>query len=448
MSSAESRSQWLEWLHTHAWFVFSFGRFLAHLGRQIVDKGCQKSAAALTYMTLFAIVPMTTVAYSMFSAIPAFKGMGEQVQSFIFTHFIPSSGQEIQDYLTGFSEQARELTYVGAGMLLITAYLMLKNIEKTFNAIWDVGESRSGLQNFLLYWAVLSLGPLCLGAGMAMSTYLLSLKLLFGEDNLGVSTLFFQFFPWVLTSAAFTLLYLAVPNCKVRFRDAATGGLITAILFEVTKDLFTWFVSQTSFELIYGAFAMVPLFLMWINILWMIVLAGAVLVRTIGAYQAELSGRPYPPLLAVLNVMWLLRKRSQQKGYSVYDIHIIRNGIAPAQWRNLRRELLDHRLMAMTQNGSYVLTCDLDDITLNQLAEIVDDPRSMPADASRFKRFTWFDALAERLQKIDEFRYEQQDFTVGALFAGMQDNEPELPDEDDKVPDARNKQRDARETTE
>ncbi len=410
-----SEPSWQERLRR--WFHDS-RRFLAHFGRQIIAKGCQKSAAALTYMTLFAIVPLMTVVYSMFSLIPAFKGMGDTVQSFIFTNLVPSAGQEVQTYLAGFSEQARNLTFVGAGMLLITSYLMLKNIEKTFNAIWDVADARSGLQNFLLYWAVLSLGPLCLGIGLAMSTYLLSLRLLVGEyDSLGLLPQFLQFFPWVLTSAAFTLLYLAVPNCKVRFRDAALGGMVTAFCFEVTKDVFTWIVGRSSFELIYGAFAVVPLFLLWINILWMIVLGGAVLVRSLGAYQAELRGSPYPPLIAALRALWVLKSRGQKKGLSVYDIHMVQSGIAPSQWRPLRKQMIESGLMAETHSGKYVLTCDLDDITLNTLAEKVDVQKSLPSDTSRLRALPWFVALEERMSKLEAYRHELQAVSVAELFA-------------------------------
>ncbi len=393
-------------------------RFLVHLGRQVVAKGCQKSAAALTYMTLFAIVPLMTVVYSMFSLIPAFKGMGDTVQSFIFTNLVPSAGQEVQTYLAGFSQQARNLTFVGAAMLLITSYLMLKNIEKTFNAIWDVADARSGLQNFLLYWAVLSLGPICLGIGLAMSTYLLSLRLLVGEyDSLGLLPQFLQFFPWVLTSAAFTLLYLAVPNCKVRFRDAALGGMVTAFCFEIMKDVFTWIVGRSSFELIYGAFAVVPLFLLWINILWMIVLGGAVLVRSLGAYEAELRGSPYPPLIAALRVLWLLKTRGQKKGLAVHDIHMVHSGIAPSQWRTLRKLMMQGGLMAETQYGHYVLTCDLDDLTLNTLADAVEVQKSLPDDVSRLQALPWFSALQARLSQLENCRNEVQALSVAELFA-------------------------------
>src|SRR5690606_3494761 len=149
-------------------------RFFSNLMEDFFAHECQKSAAALTYLTLFALVPLMTVVYSVFSLIPAFDGVAEQLQGVLFSHFVAESGQELQGYLAEFSSQARSLTGVGVGVLVVTAYWMLTNIEKTFNSIWGVSRPRKGIASFLLYWAVLSIGPLLLGAGLAVNTYVLS----------------------------------------------------------------------------------------------------------------------------------------------------------------------------------------------------------------------------------------------------------------------------------
>lgn len=137
-----------------------FARFLAH--RFVTDKA-PNSAAALTYTTLFAVVPMMTVMFSMLSLIPAFHGMGESIQTFIFRNFVPSAGEAVETYLKSFTTQARHLTWVGVVFLAVTAFTMLVTIEKAFNEIWRVRQPRRGVGRFLLYWAILSLGPLLLG---------------------------------------------------------------------------------------------------------------------------------------------------------------------------------------------------------------------------------------------------------------------------------------------
>ena len=161
--------------------LVEFWRFL--LQRFIADKGTS-NAAALTYTSLFAVVPMMTVTFSMLSAVPAFQDTGEQIQSFIFRNFVPSAGDALQQYLREFTTQARKLTWIGVAVLAATAFWMLVTIEKTFNTIWRVRQPRRGVSSFLLYWAILSLGPLLLGGGFAISTYFTSLSLISGPDAL------------------------------------------------------------------------------------------------------------------------------------------------------------------------------------------------------------------------------------------------------------------------
>ena len=140
--------------------------FWLSLYKRFVENRGAGNAAALTYTTLFAVVPMMTVTFAMLSAIPAFKGVGEDIQGFIFNNFVPSTGETVQEYLREFTTQARQLTWFGVGLLAVTAFLMLVTIEKTFNVIWRVRQPRRGMSSFLLYWAILSLGPLLLGAGL------------------------------------------------------------------------------------------------------------------------------------------------------------------------------------------------------------------------------------------------------------------------------------------
>ena len=239
-----------------------FVRFLVQ--RFLADRGAH-SAAALTYTTLFAVVPMMTVTFAMLSAIPAFQGVGEQIQFYIFNNFIPSTGATIQEYLVAFTDQAKQLTWFGVGFLMATALMMLLTIEKAFNVIWRVRQPRRGISSFLLYWAILSLGPLLLGAGFAMSTYITSLSLISGPHAVVGARTILKAMPLVLSIAAFTLIYAAVPNTRVPLRHAVVGGAFTAVLFEAAKQLFGLYVSYfPSYQLIYGAFAAVPLFLLWV----------------------------------------------------------------------------------------------------------------------------------------------------------------------------------------
>ena len=328
------------------------GHFLRYLVQRFNRDGCRQSAAALTYMSLFAVVPMLTLMYSMFSLVPAFNEVGSQVEAFIFSKFLPSSGQEISQYLTEFSSQARKLSAAGVVILMVTSFLMLANIEKTFNHIWATTGSRKGLAGFLVYWAILSLGPLLLAAGMMMKTYLVSFQLIVDEvDSLGVSAILFSYLPWLLTWLAFTLLYIAVPNCKVRTSYAIFGGLVTTALFETAKTLFGLLVAHSSYTSVYGAFAVIPLFLLWIYLLWVLILVGAELVRSLETFRYQGRGSAMPDLLAVVIILWQCWRR-QQKGQTLSDSTMTVVGLDAEHWRRLRNMLLERHILEKTRRGS------------------------------------------------------------------------------------------------
>jgi len=402
--------------------------FLYLIVQQYQAKACQKSAASLTYMTLFATVPMMTVTYAMFSIIPAFQHLGDQLQNLIFTHVLPNNEQDISRYLKNFSAQARQLTWLGGVFLVVSAYLMLKNIEKNFNAIWGVAQGRRGIANFLLYWAILSLGPLLLGVALAMSTYLTSFRLLVGSyDSLGVLELVFQYVPWLLNWAAFTLLFVAVPNCKVPTRHALVGGLLTTIAFQALKAIFAWIVSHSSFTLVYGAFAALPLFLLWVNMTWMVILGGAVFVHSIKFYQIGLRDRAYPDVFASLLVIWHLHQASL-RGQSMSEWQILLLGLSTQQWQRLSKRLLGRHVIAQTQQGDFVLCYDLSLLTLSTLAEWIGQRPNWPGVDELTRELPWGQASEQVLGAVDNARAQSWDLTLSAFFAVNQalDNAPPL----------------------
>ncbi len=404
-------------------------RFAPYLLKQIKEQELQKQAAALTYMTMFAVVPLMTVTFALFSIVPDFKGVEESVQAWVFENLVPEAGQSVGGYLAGFSSQARSLTTVGILILGVSAFVMLRNIERTFNGIWGVSEGRRGMHGFLLYWAILSLGPLLLGAGIVMGTYLVSLRLLTGQPIIeGFMPVLLSYLPWVLTSGAFTLLYAAVPNCNVPLKHAFIGGVITAVIFELVKDLFGWVVGHTSLQLVYGAFALIPLFLLWVNLLWMIILAGSILVRVLSTYRTVALGRSYPDFIAALLSLWQL-KGCMTDGGSCTDADMVKADMQSTQWQRLRDHFVRAKLIAVTQDGSYVLSRDLDTLTLRELAEVVDVESLLPGESEYLQEFGWFPEIAARLLEIEQHTEQQFALTVGDLFR-IEKEKPELTEAD------------------
>ena len=194
--------------------------YVDEMVRQFITYNCMSQAGALTYTTLFAVVPMMTVAYAMFSVLPEFESVGGRIQAYVFENFVPDSSALVQEKLQEFSERARKLTTIGFVVLFVTTFLLLVNIEKTLNSIWRVSEPRRGLQRFLLYWGVLSLGPPSIAGGMLISLYLMSLPLVSDFDTLGISNVLLGYMPAILTTGGFTVLYYAIPNCHVPLRHA------------------------------------------------------------------------------------------------------------------------------------------------------------------------------------------------------------------------------------
>lgn len=390
--------------------------FFCLMVRQYQTKECQKSAASLTYVTLFATVPMMTVTFAMFSVIPAFQDLGGELQSVLFQHFLPNSEQDLGRYLTDFSSKARQLTAFGLLFLVISAYLMLKNIEQNFNAIWGVARGRRGVANFLLYWAILSLGPLLLGVALAMSTYLTSFRLLVGTyDSLGFIEWVLQFAPWVLTWAAFTLLFVAVPNCKVSVRHALIGGFFTTLGFQGLKAAFGWIVGHSSFSLVYGAFAALPLFLLWVNLIWTVVLGGAVFVHTIGAHQIDLRDRNYPDLVASLLILWRCYRASAD-GAAVSERTLMHQGLSAEQWDRIREALVKNRVITANYQGDYLLSQNLKLLSLQQLATILNLPRQLPQDHRYLCGLPWGPRVIQYLGDVDASREALLSVSVAELF--------------------------------
>lgn len=400
-------------------------RFLATLVKGFMEHGCQKNAAALTYMTLFALVPLMTVMYSVFSMIPAFDGLAERLQEQAFDHLVPTSGAEVQTYLADFASQARSLTGVGVAILVVTAYLMLTNIEKTFNAIWGVDKARRGLSSFLLYWAVLSIGPILLGVGMAVSTYLISLRFLMDEyHTLGLLPLFFRLLPIGLTTLAFTLLFAAVPNCRVPMRYALIGGLVTAVLFELMKDLFSWAVAQSAIDVVYGAFATVPLFLLWINLLWTIILGGAILVRTLAEQHYVIREGKVSNMVAALKVLALFHEHAKS-GLSVSDRDCYRRGLGVVSWQRLRSIMVRNHWISPTSTGHYVLCRDLRTVTVWDLGELVGlNLSDLSAQIANPLETSWYKAYVARKKQVVDSLHEGFDISVEALLTGESDGQP------------------------
>jgi membrane protein len=273
-----------------------FWRFALHVYRTFLRNQGFENAKALTFTSLFSVVPLLTLMLALFAPFPAFRGFGDRIEELLLDHLLPSSGRDLQSYLEEFAVQAGNLTWIGGAMLLITAVLMLRDVESSFNRIWGVGEMRAGFFNLLLYWAGMGLAPVLLGLGLVISSYLTSLALFesFAELSgvIGARSAALELFPLLLTIGAFFLLYKVVPNCRVRNRHALAGATLVVAVLKVVQWGFTLSITTASYEFVYGTFAALPICLLWLYICWVVVLAGANLVSCLPAYGNVAACRP------------------------------------------------------------------------------------------------------------------------------------------------------------
>lgn len=388
--------------------------YLGQMVQQFLSHNCMSRAAALTYTSLFAVVPMMTVAYAMFSVLPEFASVGERIQVYVFENFVPASSTLVQEKLVEFSERARQLTAIGFAVLFVTAFLMLVTIEKAFNTIWNVAEPRRGLQRFLLYWGVLSLGPPSIAGGMFISLYLMSLPLVSDFDTFGITTVVLGYMPVILTTTGFTVLYYAVPNCQVPLHHALSGGLLTMGAFEVAKKTFTLVVSNSSIEPIYGTFAAVPLFLGWLYLVWVLILSGAIFVRTLSMKREDEGEHPEPLMVKCSRILQLLYD-AHMDGKTISDMEISQKvKLNRSEHERVFDALQELKILGQTEDERWLLGRNLKALTLWDLYQQLPDGLS----DQRLELVKDLDNVVEPLKSLVRFGSNQMSVSLDTVFGG------------------------------
>lgn len=241
------------------------------------------NAGYLAYITLLSIVPMLTVLLSVLSSFAIFENAGDAIQDFVITHFVPAAGDAVKGALLEFVANTGKMSAVGGAFLFVAALMLISNIDKNLNYIWRVKHKRRAVFSFSMYWMVLTLGPILVGASIAATSYVTSLKILESEAISGLYNQLLRWLPFLLSFFAFVGLYLLVPNKKVRISHAMVGAIIAALLFEASKKGFAAYITQfPSYQLIYGALAAIPILFVWVYLCWLIVLVGAEVTAALG----------------------------------------------------------------------------------------------------------------------------------------------------------------------
>jgi membrane protein len=259
--------------------------FLALAQRLREDRGFE-TAGSLTFTTLLALVPLIAVALALATPFPAFERAMEALGRFASARLLPEGSALVTRQIAEFAEKAGELTSVGLAFLVVTAVMQVHTVEEALNRIFRVQRRRHLVRRLVVYAAVLTLGPALIGASIYLTSALVVSSIGFlelGEYRRSVMSLV----AFGFTCMALTLIYMVVPYRHVALRHAAVGGVVAGVLFELAKRGFGLYVVKfPTYTLIYGAFAIIPLFLLWLYVSWVVVLFGATLTASLPAWRA------------------------------------------------------------------------------------------------------------------------------------------------------------------
>jgi membrane protein len=349
-------------------------RLALHVWTHFRQDRCFEEAASLGYTSLLAMVPLLAVVFGIVSVFPVFDEWSNSLRIFIFRNFLPESGEQIVPYINAFLDSVSGLTLPGTILLILTALLLMVRIEVAFNRIWRVDRNRTLTNRIVMYWAILTLGPLLIAATVALSA-----QRLFGASGfLGELPAWMNSTgSFLLTWLLFALFFSLVPNRRVRIRHALAGAFLTTVLFSLARAGFVAFVSNASYSVIYGALATVPLFLVWLYLVWIVILLGASLaasLTTFSDYSRYDSSWPqrWELQLAYRLVGHLGDAQAQGAALSREQLMDLEPAASELQIVDLLARLRDERIVARDEDGSWVLQRDLATLTLGELYRLGD----------------------------------------------------------------------------
>ena len=260
--------------------------FLIFLTQRAKSDTILRVASSLSYTSLIALVPLLAIGLAIFSAFPVFSEVREQLQTLLLQNVVPDLEEEVSQYFDVFVSATAKLTTVGVIGIAVTAILLLSTIENSLNFIFTVYKARSIKTKITLYWTVITLGPLLLGTGFSMRGYVYALQKFMPETLLSTEVFFSAVLPSLFTILALVLLYVLVPNKKVNIWHAFIGATVAMILFYILRTAFgTFLISTNTYNVLYGALAIIPIMLIWLYLIWAAVIFGAVITAALGEFR-------------------------------------------------------------------------------------------------------------------------------------------------------------------
>ena len=354
--------------------------------RRFNADGCFAASGALSYTTLVSLVPLAVIALGSLSSFPILAPVRERLLGLAMENFVPSIGSQAAWWFRTFANSATQTTAIGAAGIVATGILLLVTVEDQLNLIWRVTAPRPWVQRLLAYWTLITLGPLLIGVSLSLSTYfeIAARQAGFGEQALawfasswlhGLA----RVVPALLEFVALTLLYGLIPNCAVRWRDGALGAMIATLTIEILKVGFSIYIGATSFySIVYGALAVVPIFLLWMYISWMAVLLGAVVAAALPNWRIDQRIGKVPTggvRLGLSLALIAALARAQRRGETRSTPALAKElGVATTVIDEHIKPLAEAGFAAHTQSGRWVLAWSPESATLRDLYEALHLP--------------------------------------------------------------------------
>ncbi|SFL34350.1 YihY family inner membrane protein [Lysobacter sp. cf310] len=350
------------------------GTFFRFLARRFLDDNLFQAAGALSYTTVFALVPLSMVVFGVLSAFPVFGEWSDRLSDYIFSNFVPSAARSVEASLKQFSANIGQLTAAGVIALVVSLLITLNGVESTFNRIWRVKAARPQVGRFLVYWTVLTLGALMAAASLAVSAKFFSMDVFATQPGRLLERVMLQLAPVAIEWLAFAAIYRVVPHRTIHWRHAFAGALLAATLFELVKwGIGLYLGSFGSYSKIYGAFAAVPIFLLWIYLSWIAVLLGASLASSISAFRYQPIGMRLPLGFEMYGLLRLLARfneaRADGRGLHSDEIQQLEPMLTDTLVQQMLSQLNSISVVARAETGEWLLSRDLDELSLAELYE-------------------------------------------------------------------------------
>ena len=348
--------------------------FFRFLGRRFLDDRLFEAAGALSYTTVFALVPLSLVVFGVLSAFPAFKEWTGALTDYIFANFVPSAAESLKGNLASITDKTKTLTTAGVIALIASLLITLHSIETTFNRIWRVKTARPKVGRFLVYWTVLTLGALVATASIALSTRFFALAIFETAPGRLLEGLMLRLAPMAIELLAFAAIFKVVPHRTVQWRHAFAGAALSVVLFELMKwGIGLYLGSFSSYQKIYGAFAAAPILLLWIFLGWSTILFGASFASSMSAFRYQPAAMRLPVGYELYGLLRMLGRfaehRQQGRGLHSDELQQLEPMLTDALVQEFLGELCEIGLLSRAESGEWLLSRDLDDVALAELYE-------------------------------------------------------------------------------